>query len=274
MKALCMVALVWGLCGVASGADRLESDVLRTASGIGLPRKPELARKEVLKRRKYHLEELEREWKRTTKEVLKNTPAKEVNYKDSRARKAVVRFRSRGSWVYRAGSMHSADKVLLSVDRGVSECWVKHSLNKTYNLGYRISQSPVLPSTYYYSKGQEIRWRKCSWDARRNRWALITSDQRRKVERDYTSSLRQKLREAEEQARRGLEEIQLNHARSYAKRAASNSRKRDGGKENRFRIDSDVGMGYFRVVFAYDKAILAESIQTHRKKFRKIPWGK
>ena len=204
---------------------------------------------------------------------MKNLPAREVKYKDSREKKAVVRFRSRGRWVYRAGSLWSADKVLLSVDRGVSECWVKHALNKTYNLGYEISRTPGVPSKHYYSHGQEIRWRKCSWDQRTNRWALITSDLRTEVARDYKSSLQTKLREAEEKARQGLQKSQLDKARSYAKRVAS-TRSQSDSKEKRFRIDSDVRMAYFRVAFAYDQTILAESIRAHMKKFRKIPWGK
>ena len=273
MRALCMVSVVWSLCGLASAADRLESDVLGTASGIGLPRKPALARKEIQKRRDHHLKQLEREWKKTTKAVVKNLPAQEVNYKDDREQKAAVRFRSRGKWVYRAGSMRSADKVLLSVERGVSECWVKHSLNKTYNLGYDISRTPGVPSKRYYSHGKEIRWRKCSWDTRTKRWALVTSDLRREVARNYKSSLQTKLREAEGKARRGPQQSQLNKARSYAKRVAS-TRSQTDSKEKRFRIDSDVGMAYFRVAFAYDQTILAESIRAHMKGFQKLPWGK
>ena len=94
MRALCMVSVVWSLCGLASAAGRLESDVLGTASGIGLPRKPALARKEIQKRRDHHLKQLEREWKKTTKAFVKNLPAQEVNYKDDREQKAAVRFRA------------------------------------------------------------------------------------------------------------------------------------------------------------------------------------
>lgn len=273
MKALCIVTVVWSLGGLATAADRLESDVLGTAGSTGLPRKPDLARKEIEKRRKHHLDQLKREWKKTTKEVVKNLPSQEVKYRDSREKKAVVRFRSGGRWVYRSGSMHSAEKALLSVDRGVSECWVKHALNKSYHLGYEISQSPGIPSKQYYSHGQEIRWRKCSWDASRKRWALVPSDLRKKVERDYRTSLQTKRREAESQARRGPQKSQLDKARSYAKRVAS-TRSQADSKEKRFRIDSDVGMAYFRVAFAYDQAILAESIRAHMNEFRKIAWGK
>lgn len=242
--------------------------ITETFAALGAPPDAPRLTAEIHERWTYAQEELGRKWKSLSSAPLGGAKLVELADPGPEEQAATVRLLKSGAWVYVPGKREEA---LPKSNAGIAECWQKVFLST------RAGKGTMSDLVFYSSDPKAFpSWQQLQWDDEIGAWVVVTRAQARMVRDNFDKWLAARCVEYTAKAAQCPDQAQLKMAQGRAERLKANLEKRAQAteqeqKEADFRIKSDTGFVFERLVWAFDAAFHLRAAELTLADFRQNP---